>query len=63
VIKKDLTENVNENQHRLANMPTGTFDPLVQLITAKIDYDQGICKTMDEINQKAIAFELDQQYQ
>jgi len=52
VVNKDLTKNINKNQHRLAKMLTGTFDPLVKLITGKTDYDQGVYKTMDEINQK-----------
>ena len=52
VVNKDLIKNIDKNQHRLAKMLTGTFDPLVKLITGKTDYDQGVYKMMDDINQK-----------
>ncbi|MCP5077532.1 MAG: AAA family ATPase [Psychromonas sp.] len=52
VLNKDLSESLDDNQNRLVKVLTGTFDPLAQLITGKTDYDQGIYKSIEEINQK-----------
>lgn len=52
VLNKNFSENQNANQKRLIKVLTGTFDPLAKLITGKTDYDNGICKSIEEINIK-----------
>jgi MoxR-like ATPase len=52
VLNKGLTDNLDANQKRLVTVLTGTFDPLAKLITGKTDYDNGICKSIEEINTK-----------